>query len=50
MPKTLPVAITSPAGTADNMEVLTNVTPSSKNQQLLKKEGGWHRVGRLQHK
>ena len=41
MPKTSSRAITSPAGTADTMEVLTNVTLSSEEiKTVVEKEGG----------
>ena len=41
MPKTSSRAITSPAGTADTMEVLTNVTLSSEEiKNVVEKEGG----------
>lgn len=41
MPKTSSRAITSPAGTADTMEVLTNVTLSADEiETVVKKEGG----------
>ncbi|WP_373056382.1 thymidine phosphorylase family protein [Zunongwangia sp. H14] len=41
MPKTSSRAITSPAGTADTMEVLTNVTLSAEEiQTVVEKEGG----------
>jgi len=41
MPKTSSRAITSPAGTADTMEVLTNVTLSSEEiKAVVEKEGG----------
>ena len=41
MPKTSSRAITSPAGTADTMEVLTNVTLSSEEiKSVVEKEGG----------
>lgn len=41
MPKTSSRAITSPAGTADTMEVLTNVTLSPEEiKAVVKKEGG----------
>jgi thymidine phosphorylase len=41
MPKTSSRAITSPAGTADTMEVLTNVTlTTEKIKEVVEKEGG----------
>ena len=41
MPKTSSRAITSPAGTADTMEVLTNVTLNGEEiKQVVEKEGG----------
>jgi thymidine phosphorylase len=41
MPKTSSRAITSPAGTADTMEVMTNVTLTSEEiQKVVEKEGG----------
>ncbi len=41
MPKTSSRAITSPAGTADTMEVMTNVSLSSEEiQRVVEKEGG----------
>jgi thymidine phosphorylase len=51
MPKTSSRAITSPAGTADTMEVLTNVTLSAEEiRKVVEKEGGcivWGGTARL---
>lgn len=51
MPKTSSRAITSPAGTADTMEVLTNVNLTMKHiKKVVKKEGGciaWGGTARL---
>lgn len=51
MPKTSSRAITSPAGTADTMEVLTNVNLSiEKIKEVVKKEGGcivWGSMAKL---
>lgn len=51
MPKTSSRAITSPAGTADTMEVLTNVTLSAEEiRAVVEKEGGcvvWGGTARL---